>query len=308
MNGNQNKQQGTSHRIAVWGPSGSGKTWLINAFGRSLMSSYAYDQNFSYDLREYTGEKIENPVMPFKPPIYEKTIEPIDFVWMFQRHPLQTSYAHQISSHTHILHIQDINGDDAFQLTDEIKHSLMGVDFLLLLLDPTCFSHDKNIDNNLALPNVYLENSKLINQEMYYYSVMQLLLFLTQTDASKLSIAVCLTKKDLWENDLKQDSVIRVQFGQQMEDLIKMSGLRFKLKVFFTTSCGYLQDVIREPNYDQETGWLQNVVKWKPEGVASPFFWFLENAELEKLQVSDGFFNFLTLERRVKKYIPYPTF
>ncbi len=319
----QSGYENSMHRVALWGPSGSGKTWMIHALGRSLVNFHPTDPDFSYELREFTDAKFEPPIIPFKPPKGQSTSEPVDFVWLFQRRPKQNTYAHQISTHTHILQIHDIPGNEALLLTDDHRQNFHGIQLLLLLLDPTCFSDSPIRDSaNFDGPKFdeidisdlldeetlgnELESPIVLSKDEYINAVMQVLDYVSGAGVARPSVAVCLTKSDLWDKKMDAETAISRWFGHQMGSIIDQYGKGFPLKKFSMTASGYLDGGERRPNFDRQTGWLLNENHWKPEGVLGPLIWHLENVERQKINRTAGFFEELVGKDRISNYIPYP--
>jgi len=319
----QSGSENFMHRVAFWGPSGSGKTWMIHAWGRSLVNYRPTDQDFSYELREFSDEKFEPPIIPFKPPKGKRTYESVDFVWLFQRKPKQSTYAHQVSTHTHILQIHDIPGNDSLLLTDEHKQNFLGAQLILLLLDPTCIS-DSIFENRSDIADAKFdgidisdllddensdsefENPIRLSRDEYINAVIQVFDFLSRSGNARPAVAVCLTKCDLWDKKMDADSAVLRWFGQQMLDIIDQYGRGFSLKKFTMTATGYIEDGERIPNYDRQTEWLLNESHWKPEKVLSPLIWHLENVERQKINKTVGFFEQIVGKDRMNYYIPYP--
>lgn len=301
------------HRIALWGPAGSGKTWLIHALGRSLVNFQPNDPNFTYELREFSGETFEPLVIPIAPPRYQPTTELIDFMWLFRRQAKQNTYGHRISAQTHILHIHDVGGNEAVWLTEPVKQTYTNVQLLLILMDPINMngflekSRNRRTEydaNRSAKQAVF--RSITMTQESYLTSIKQLLDYVSGAGGVRPLVAICLTKRDLWKKGNDPESAIKSWFGQQMFDMLSQYGREFTLKTFATSSCGYMDDTAQKPNYNNRTGELRNISQWNPHGAVHPFFWFLESIERQKLNQTKSFWGNLVGRNPLKEYIAYP--
>lgn len=311
------------HRIALWGPAGSGKTWLINALGRSLVNFQPDDPDFSYELREYSDESFDPFVVPIAPPRYTPTNELVDFMWLFRRRAKQNTFAHQISSQTHLLHIHDVDGVDAIQLTDKVKQNYTNVQLLLLVLDPINLgkysekTFNKQMGNNIeqAIGNnspaqlISGNDNKqpsIMTRELYLSSIKQLLDYVGESDTKRPFVAVCVTKRDLWKEDINAELAIKHWFGKQMFDMLGQYSKEFTLKTFIMTSCGYLEGATEKPNFIKNTGELLNISQWNPRGVVNPLFWFLDNIERKAFSQEKNFIGSLFKRNPSKRYISYP--
>ncbi len=300
-----------TQRIALWGAPGSGKSWLANALGRSLMNFRQDDPDFSYELREYSDEKFAPFVTPIAPPIYQPTNDLADFMWLFRRKAKQKTFAHNISSNTHILHIYDINGLESVRLTDRVKQNYTDVQLILLTLDPVMLNKDGKKTVNKEVGNsdgqTGSNEHSIMTRELYLLSIKRLLDYIGETNNKHPLIAVCVTKQDLWKEDIPAEMAIKHWFGQQMFDLFIQYSGEFKIKTFIMTSCGWLDDDARKPNYNKITGKLLNVSQWKPRGVINPFFWFLDNREREMLLPKKNLFRSFLERNPLRHFISYPT-
>ncbi len=312
------------HRIALWGPVGSGKTWLINALGRSLVNFQPDDPDFSYELREYTDDSFDPFVVPIAPPRYTPTSELIDFMWLFRRRAKQNTFAHQISSQTHILHIHDVGGIDAVRLTNKVKENYTNVQLLLLVLDPINLgkysekTFNKQMSNNIEQPIVNNSQAQLVSandnkqltimtRELYLSSIKQLLDYVGESNTKRPFVAICITKRDLWKENISSELAIKHWFGNQMFDMLGQYSREFTLKTFIMTSCGYLEGATEKPNYSKNNGELLNISQWNPRGVVNPLFWFLDNREREILFPRKSFFRSILGRNPLRHFISYPT-
>jgi hypothetical protein len=303
------------HRIALWGPAGSGKTWLIHALGRSLVNFQPDDPNFNYELREFSGEKFDPLVMPIALRKYEPTNELVDFMWLFRRQAKQDSYAHQMSAQTHLLHLHDVNGNEAVWLTEQVKQTYTDVKLLLILMDPMGIegfserARKKRVVNKEVsrLQNQGAPRSIVMTQDLYIISLKRLLDYVSEIGAVRPFVAICLTKRDLWKKELDPQTAIRTWFGQQMFDMLSQYGREFTMKTFVVSSCGYLGDNTQKPNYNKRTGELLSISQWNPLGIVNPFFWFLDSIERQKLSRTKSFLKNLIGRNRLKEFIAYPS-
>lgn len=324
-------------KIALWGPPNSGKTWLLHSLNKALSQISYVDQEFSYELVENTDDRGNLVVTTTNPSNVQTTSGMVDIVWTFQRRPKIKNYSHYLSSHCHNMYIHDGNGSDLLNLERHVQISLLNANLILVFLDPTLISSGKVRENALPLLKDTSDTDEIndeidfddnadlggefnhggnsrkdvaslnFTEEEYTLLVGQLFSLLAQSTLNQRSIAVCVTKTDLIQSTGSPLEVVRKIFGQEMIRLFDKYANRFHIKLFLTTSVGYINKATGQSNFDQKSGQLINFDAWKPENIESPLFWYLERIERQRiLRFSSWFSQFVFKEERSTNYIPYP--
>ena len=293
--------------VALWGPTKVGKTWLCHAFGRTLQTKYQRE----IDGLVYELETVNKSDYSYPPNYGSAGVEA--FVLRFARSRTSESYAQSISSFRHEIRIFDNQGSQTTEPFEEkikspshtLEHNTATIniahaDIVFIVLDPTYY-YNLNGD-------VYESEENFLKVE-YPRLVRNLIRFL-ETDKSNRDryYAVCISKADYIDGGVyvDPDTMIEFYFGEEMTKALKIPDPK-RIKTFTTSSAGYImQNGHAVPNIS--AGMCLDVDNWQPYGVEFPFFWAFE--ELEKQSLRDRFQNSwwkrLTLERELKKYIPYP--
>jgi hypothetical protein len=284
--------------VSLWGPQDSGKTWLVCALGHVLQTKYNREiNNLKYNLE--TVNKSNFSDLRSGP-----TPETTSVVFAFERSRTSESFSQSISSFRHEIVVHDYAGG--------------------YTIAP--FDKNPNLDSSrINLVNINIANSDIIIimldscQEKYFnrakteYArwVRELLLTLeANKNGRKRYYAVCIAKVDKIDEGIyiDPDALIETLFGEEMTQALKVPDPN-RLKTFATSSVGFISLYEKEtPNINMDEQRLADPENWHPYGVEHPFFWAFEELEKENLRekFSKTRWGQLTVENKLKKYIPYP--
>ena len=282
--------------ISLWGVAGSGKSWLIYALARELAWYTDNDSNFSYSFKDSDDQYILS-LQPPSDAFLAPTLESEDHWRIFERKGKIRSHSHKVSSHAHSIVIHDNPGS---RLVSDIEEYSSGYDTIIsttlkaskniiILLDPTSV---------MASSSLNTDSIGLFSKSEYGYLISKLVQT-ALSNADHIRLAVCLSKSDLVKVRLPVEELVRVMFGEGT--MRALSSSRVEKKFFRVSSVGYIRsNGERVPNIDPSSGKLRDEFRWHPINVVSPFFWFFESIERERISKGDF------LGDRTKIYIPYP--
>jgi hypothetical protein len=289
------RSENTLSEIALWGPTGSGKTWLISAFAQSLelLNSKNSNYDFSFVLTDGDGNQIYG-----YPPVPPPTQGFEDTTYFFSRVPKLKSPRHQISASVHRIVIHDDKGGSLLELTTTTSYSsIFYSNFVIALLDPTLVEGHRK------------EGFRYTSHE-YATLVKTLLEQMTKNKRKeKQNIAFCISKSDTIGASGDSYHLLERHFGSEMSQVIHIYKQQMNIELFSVSSAGNIkQNVGIISNFDPQSGTLRDISKWMPYGVTSPFFWFFETIERERIKMSaKGLSGILYGKKREEMYIPYPT-
>ncbi|MBI5223172.1 hypothetical protein HY990_01995 [Candidatus Micrarchaeota archaeon] len=312
--------------IALWGPHGAGKTWLVKSLAKSLEKHNGEASELRYGIRNAnTGEDLYYEGIPEVFP----TVGMVGEEWIFgrkvnTRFVKKVSYKHKISVYEHRIEIRDVEGELTEKLKEheDIQKYIRGAKSVLLILDPFQFgdrppesspmpNRDDDVGNTESNVSHIKAEKTIFTEEDYCRLVRDLIKLLSNSNNTK-NLAICVTKydrlgirtRDPWE-------VIDIKFGTQMLELfratIKDPSKNLNIRPFLVSSFGYLDKAQTQPNFNQNSGFIQKKDAWEPFNVEAPFFWLFEQTERQILnQASQNIFQKLFERDRIQSYIPYP--
>lgn len=156
-------------------------------------------------------------------------------------------------------------------------------------------SHDNNFVTNFQ-NNTSGQSTRIFtnNKAFYYTKLQQFFNYLNNNKTEgKKHIAICLTKADLHNLEGEPKTVLGELFGEECLNLVNRYEEDYSIKIFLTTTEGF-----RNPNANTANPTFRN-----PTNTASPFFWFFEEAEKERLKKNCPQF---LVENRERNLTPYP--
>ena len=242
--------------LSLWGEQNSGKTWLIKSLARHLFELEKTSEKLEFNISRIDHYGNTHAQFPIQIPEDGATKGMQDHLFLFKR-SVKGDVKDDINNYSQTICFHDFPGAECVKLPGFIKTIYKHSDSLFLCLDFTISYNDdrkkKEIRDNII---------NLLNELTYYKNLRYL--------------AVCITKKDDLPVKREPWDMVKDFLGRDIAQSLQ-SLPELKSKAFLMSSLG-----------DTKKNRLPD--EWKPEGVASPIFWILEN---EKPWPKQG-------------YIPYP--
>ncbi|NOT02995.1 MAG: hypothetical protein HOP27_00185 [Anaerolineales bacterium] len=242
--------------LSLWGEQNSGKTWLIKSLARHLFELEKTSEKLEFNISRIDHYGNTHAQFPIQIPEDGATKGMQDHLFLFKR-SVKGDVKDDINNYSQTICFHDFPGAECVKLPGFIKTIYKHSDALFLCLDFTISYNDdrkkKEIRDNII---------NLLNELTYYKNLRYL--------------SVCITKKDDLPVKREPWDMVKDFLGRDIAQSLQ-SIPELKSKAFLMSSLG-----------DTKKNRLPD--EWKPEGVASPIFWILEN---EKPWPKQG-------------YIPYP--
>lgn len=288
--------------IALWGPTSAGKSWMIRALSWELAWYNQRDPEFHYRVVGASGQ-----VYSWQPPTgtsVPATMDPVDREIQFNREPKRNSTRHRVSAFMHRLVLHDNAGLNLVKALHSpgmdaiVETTFEFAPYVIAVLDPTTLPRVTGSASASATVNP--SSGMLTSVSEYLDSINTLCHFLVRAGSGKKYLAVCLNKVDMLGWNPPPQQILRMIFGQAMQDVLDGYHAQIDIKVFATSSVGYyIEHGERKPNITAQ-GEIAQPNSWQP-CVAAPFFWIFEHKERERLARSRGIFS-----SSLDDYYPYP--
>lgn len=307
--------------IVLWGPPGSGRTWYLSALTCQLALYDAEDKLFQYQLTDISDPRSPQSLsLSHLPGVYERQ-RVSEHAWQFRRIPRQKQDNLLISAHTHYLHFFDYPESEFFDLSPEVLPLLKTCHLILVFLDPTLLAELKSVRQEKTADRFikdadasdlqefkwhieHILSRPLLSQDYYTRRLKDLFELLYSCKRSDLYIAVCVSKRDRWQQDLQPLNTVKRCFGPQCYTLLKDYSQLLNLGVYGISSAGYLPKPRQFPNLDPRTGTLLDLDNWYPLNVEDPLFWMLEDIEKQRIASPPKLAAWLFNRYNLFRYIP----
>lgn len=308
----------------LWGPSGAGKDYLIQGFIKE--TEKINTDEYEYIVDELDG--IKRPGLKLSEaslPDATSTSETRNLKFHREcrhkdnkrkKNPFYINYYHRVDIHNN-------RGGDLIKIPSEdptITAPFKTAKNFIVVMDPPTelageaakkrSSNDEGIGKLIKefSSDDYSETVSLHDSRNSYTGhsreeqYRNLQNFFAQLDSfkteSKRLVAICLTQADKHEHRGEPEGTLEKLFGEACLKLIESYNNKttYSIKIFVTTTEGF-----DSPKRDSENPSIKN-----PTNTASPFFWFFEEAENDRLRLSKRIPQWLFGEERIRNYIPYP--
>lgn len=297
--------------IVMWGPSGAGKDWLIRGFIKETddfnknvgASNQGREVAYYYNVEQYGGLRVptENMAVNHFSTANAESLE-LEFYREFRgksQSPYYIKYYHHVVIHNNrggemVKVVASLSEDPAIStLFNPINNH-----FIVVLEPPgeetmvnRKVEEDKNDFQRILQGNTETGSPTFTRVE-YCRSLKDFFNFLDQK--GKKNIAICLSKADTHDKRGEPMQVLAQLYGEDLLVEVEKQQANHNIKVFLTTTEGF-----DKPNANSG-GAFRN-----PTNTASPFFWFFEEAEKERLKKNAPAI-FTGARLFPSNYVPYP--
>lgn len=311
-------------QIMLWGPSGAGKDYLIQGFIKETekinTDEYEYKVD-KLDEKDRPGLKLSEAPLPVSTSTSETRLLKFRREYRHKankrkKNPFHINYYHLVEIHNNL-------GGDLIKIPSEdptITAPFKTSKNFIVVMDPPTESAGeaakKRSSNDEGITKLiqefssddYSETVSLRDSRNSYTGhsredqYRNLKRFFAQLDSikteSKRLVAICLTQADKHEHRGKPETTLEKLFGEACLKLIESynNNTTYSIKIFVTTTEGF-----DSPKEDSGNPSIKN-----PTNAASPFFWFFEEAEKDRLRFSKRIPQWLFGEERISNYVPYP--
>lgn len=312
---NQMLQHQEFLNIVLWGPSGAGKDYLINGFIIETNTSGDSKNRYFYSITLGNEKIIPGTTIPESvPSTANAESRRLEFTRQCREETSQKLNPYHIQHFHHVV-IHNNRGGELVDVTNgkstdpTITALFELANNFIVVLDKPSNEDKKNSNesgsdaqtingNDVAFLLDSEKPQKIRTYSIKYYQD-SLKMFFDHLKVSKSEaktyIAICLTKADRYGLEGDPKVVLSQCFGPETLSLIERYQADYNIRIFLTTTEGF-RNVKADPN---------NPKFLKPTNTASPFFWFFEEAEKDRL--SENCPRILVQARLSESnYVPYP--
>ncbi|BBB48034.1 hypothetical protein [Pelolinea submarina] len=311
-------------KILLMGPSGSGKTWYLNSFARAIECCDEQDEDFEYQLREFSGDAQSQPLFISKPSEKYNSVDgPNDYYWEFERKPKNNISRAKINCSRYLLYFFDYTGNSAMQLSEEISAIVQAAHLVLFFIDPTSLVNNQTKNEEKNQDEWDFDFSDSIDEKWkshkpcdskkqgpltpkeYTVAIKKLFEFISRRNLENLHIAFIVSKADQWlqNYDKKIADVLLHFLGEDFQALLIAYQKNLKIKIFPNSSVGFTDD--GTANFNSESNALLDPNIWNPVHSEDPIFWALEDIERNVLARKNSISGWLFADQLLRDYIPY---